>query len=87
MPLFLWYSKRQGTVETAIFGAESIATKVRTGVTRSMRYMFRMMGIVPIDGTRIYVYGDNMSVTHKTQRLWSSTFEQEEQCYLLPSHE
>jgi hypothetical protein len=62
----LWYSKRQGTVETSVFGAESVAMKVGGENARAMRYKLRMMGI-PIDEP-VYVYGDNMSVIHNTQK-------------------
>jgi 3-keto-L-gulonate-6-phosphate decarboxylase len=66
MAPILWYSKKQGTVETSVFGAEFVAMKQALEATRGIRYKLRMMGI-PIDGPT-YVYGDNMSVIHNTQR-------------------
>lgn len=66
MAPILWFSKRQGTIETSVFGAEFVAMKVATEAARGMRYKLRMMGI-PIDGPT-YIYGDNMSVIHNTQR-------------------
>jgi len=62
----IWYSKRQGTVETSVFGAEFVAMKVGFENARAVRYKLRMMG-VPIDEP-VYVYGDNMSVIHNTQK-------------------
>jgi hypothetical protein len=62
----LWHSKRQGTVETSVFGAEFVAMKQGNEASRGLRYKLRMMGI-PIDGPT-YIFGDNMSVIHNTQR-------------------
>jgi hypothetical protein len=62
----IWFSKRQPTVETSVFGAEFVAMKNGMECVRGLRYKLRMMGI-PIDGPA-YVYGDNMSVIHNTQR-------------------
>jgi hypothetical protein len=60
----VWYSKKQGTIETSVFGAEFV---MRTGkVCRALRYKLRMMGI-PIEEPT-YCYGDNMSVINNTQR-------------------
>jgi hypothetical protein len=67
MAPILWYSKRQGTVETSVFGAEFVAMKVGNEACRGLQYKLRMMGI-PIAGPT-YIYGDNtMSVIHNTQR-------------------
>jgi hypothetical protein len=66
MAPIIWYSKRQGTVETAVFGAEFVAMKNATEAARGLRYKLRMMGI-RVD-TPNYIYGDNMSVIHNTQR-------------------
>jgi Reverse transcriptase (RNA-dependent DNA polymerase) len=62
----VWYSKRQPTVESSVFGAEFVAMKNGMEALRGLRYKLRMMG-VPIDGPS-YVFGDNMSVIHNTQR-------------------
>ena len=60
------YSKKQPTVETSVFGAEFVAMKVGMETLRGVRYKLRMMG-VELNGPS-YVYGDNMSVIHNTQR-------------------
>jgi hypothetical protein len=49
-----------------VFGAEFVAMKNGLETTRGLRYKLRMMGVA-IDGPT-YVYGDNMSVVHNTQR-------------------
>jgi hypothetical protein len=61
-----WFSKRQPTIETSVFGAEFVAMKNGMEATRGLRYKLRMMG-VPLSGPT-YIYGDNMSVIHNTQR-------------------
>ena len=62
----LWYSKKQGTIEGAVFGAEFVAMRTSTEACRGLRYKLRMMGIL-VDEP-VYIYGDNMSVIHNTQR-------------------
>jgi hypothetical protein len=66
MSPILWHSKKQGTVETSVFGAEFVAMKAATEAARGLRYKLRMMGI-EVDEPN-YIYGDNMSVIHNTQR-------------------
>ena len=61
-----WFSKRQATVETSVFGAEFVAMKTAMDAMRGLRYKLRMMGI-PLSGPTLF-YGDNMSVIHNTQR-------------------
>jgi hypothetical protein len=61
-----WLSKRQPTVESSVFGAEFVAMKHGMERLRGLRYKLRMMG-VPVTGPS-YIYGDNMSVIHNTQR-------------------
>jgi hypothetical protein len=62
----IWYSKRQGTVETSVFGAEFVAMmKVGFEACRGLRYKLRIMG-VPIDEP-FYCYGDTMSVIQNKQ--------------------
>jgi hypothetical protein len=65
MAPIVWYSKKQATVETSVFGAEFVAMKVAMETCRGIRYKLRMMG-VPLSGPT-YIYGDNMSVIHNTQ--------------------
>jgi hypothetical protein len=62
----VWFSKIQPTVESSVFGAEFVAMKNGVETTRGLRYKLRMVGVA-IDGPT-YVYGDNMSVVHNTQR-------------------
>jgi len=66
MALVQWLSQKQSTVESAVFGAEFVAMKQGVECLRGLRYKLRMMG-VPISGPS-YIYGDNMSVIHNTQR-------------------
>jgi hypothetical protein len=61
-----WFSKRQPTIETSVFGAEFVAMKNGMEATRGLRYKLRMMGVALSGPT--YIYGDNMSVIHNTQR-------------------
>ena len=64
--LIQWLSKKQPTIETSVFGAEFVAMKNGIETVRGIRYKLRMMGIKLSGPT--YVYGDNMSVIHNTQR-------------------
>ena len=61
-----WFSKKQSTIETSVFGAEFVAMKQGMETLRGIRYKLRMMG-VPLSGPS-YIYGDNTSVIHNTQR-------------------
>ena len=62
----VWFSKKQATIETSVFGAEFVAMKQGMECLRGLRYKLRMMGVA-ISGPS-YIYGDNMSVIHNTQR-------------------
>ena len=64
--LVQWFSKKQSTVETSVFGTEFVAMKQGIDALQGLRYKLRMMGI-PISGPS-YIYGDNMSVIHNTSR-------------------
>ena len=66
MAPIVWLSKKQPTVETSVFGAEFVAMKNGMEALRGLRYKLRMMG-VPLSGPS-FIYGDNMSVIHNTQR-------------------
>ena len=61
-----WFSKKQTTIETSVFGAEFVAMKTAMDAMRGLHYKLRMMGI-PLSGPTFF-YGDNMSVIHNTQR-------------------
>ena len=58
----IWYTKRQATVESAVFGAEFVAIKQTMEVSQGLRYKLRMMG-VPIEGPT-HKYEDNISTIH-----------------------
>ena len=62
----VYHSKKQNTVESSVFGAEFCAMTRGMERLRGLRYKLRMMG-VEIAGPS-YIYGDNMSVIHNTQR-------------------
>jgi hypothetical protein len=66
MAPIVWFSKRQPTVESSVFGAEFVATKNGIETCRDLRYKLRMMGVT-LSGPNS-VYGYNMSVVHNTQR-------------------
>jgi hypothetical protein len=66
MAKIVWFSKRQPTVESSVFGAEFVAMKNGIENCCGLRYKLRMMGVALIGP--IYIYGENMSVVHNTQR-------------------
>ena len=59
-------SKKQPTVESAVFRSEFVAMNHRVETIRSLWYKLMMMG-VPIEGPS-YIYGYNMSVIYNTLR-------------------
>jgi hypothetical protein len=61
-----WLSNKQPTIESSVFGAEFVAMKYGMEKLRGIWYKLRMMG-VPISRPS-YIFGDNMSVIHNTQR-------------------
>ena len=58
MSLIHWYSKKQSTVESSVFGMDFVATKVGMDTLHIIQYKLRMMSI-PITGPP-YIHGDNM---------------------------
>jgi hypothetical protein len=66
MLLINWLSQKQPTIESSVFGAEFVAMKLGMEALWGIRYKLCKMG-VPIAGPT-YVYGDNMSGIHNTQR-------------------
>jgi hypothetical protein len=62
----VWFSKRQPTVESSVFGDEFVAMTNGIETMWILSYKLIIMGVT-IDGPT-YVYGDNMSVVHNTQR-------------------
>ena len=66
MSLTNWYSKKQSTIETSIFGVEFVAMKVSVETLHAIQYKLRMMGI-PISGA-LYASGDSMLVVEKSSK-------------------
>jgi hypothetical protein len=66
MAPIVWFSKRQPTVESSIFGAEFVTMKNGIETSRGLRYKLKIMGVALSGPT--YVSGDNMYVLHNTQR-------------------
>jgi hypothetical protein len=66
MAAIVWFSKRQPTVESSVFGAEFVAMQNGIETCRGLRYKLRMMGVALTGPT--FVYEDNMYVGHNTQR-------------------
>jgi hypothetical protein len=66
MAPIVWFSKRQPTVESSVFGEEFVAMKNGIETCHGLRYKLRMMGVALSGPT--FVYGDNMSVVHNTRR-------------------
>ena len=58
----IFYTKKQGSIETSSFGSELSAMKTAVEMIEGLRYKLRMMG-VPLDGSA-FVKADNMSVVH-----------------------
>ena len=63
---FEWYSKKQGTVETATYGSEFMAARIPTEQILSNRHTLRYLG-VPIIGST-YMFGDNKSVVDSASK-------------------
>ena len=55
-----WYSKKQATVETAMYGSEFVAAKTATEQIMDIRQTLRYLG-APIT-TKSFLFGDNRSV-------------------------
>ena len=66
MSLIDWYSKKQSTKETSVFGTEFVAKKIRVDTLYAIQYKLRMMGI-PISGAT-YVYQDHMLVIYNISK-------------------
>ena len=50
MSLINWYSKKQSTIETSVFGTEFVAMNISVETLYAIQNKLRMMGI-PISGT------------------------------------
>jgi hypothetical protein len=66
MAPIVWFSKRQPTVESSVFGAVFVAMKNGIETCCGLRYKLRMIGVALSFPT--FVYGDNMYVVHNTHR-------------------
>ena len=81
MLLINWYSEKQFTIETSVFGAEFVTMKMGVETLCTIQNKLRMMGI-PISEAS-YVYGDNMLVIHNTSET-ESTFKKK--CNIIAYH-
>ena len=59
-----WYSKKQSTVETAMYGSEYVAAKNAVEQIMDMHLTLRYLG-VPLQGAT-YLFGDNQSVINSS---------------------
>ena len=59
-----WLLKKQPTIETYVFRAKFVATKIGMETLQGLRYKLSIMDI-PLSGPLI-IYRDNMSVIHNT---------------------
>ena len=62
----VWYSKKQGSIETSSFGSEFSAMKTAVELIEGLRYKLRMMG-VPLDGPA-HVKADNLSMVRNSSQ-------------------
>jgi hypothetical protein len=66
MAPLVWFSKRQPTVESSVFGAEFVAMKNGIETCCGLCYKLRMMGVAL--SAPPFVYGDKIYNVHNTQR-------------------
>ena len=66
MAPIIWYSKKQGSIESSSFGSELSAMKTAMELVEGLRYKLRMMG-VKLDGY-CHIKADNMSVVHNCSK-------------------
>ena len=64
--LVQWFSKKQSTGETSVFGAKFVTMKQGIDALRGLRYKLRMMDVSI--SSPLSIYGDNMSVVHDTSK-------------------
>ena len=62
--LVQWFSKKQSTVETLVFGAEFVTMKQGIDAVRGLRCKLRMMGILICDPCYIYGTICQLYITH-----------------------
>ena len=63
---FDWYSKKQGTVETATYGSEFVAARTATEQIIDHRLTLRYLGVNIREKT--YMFGDNKTVVDSSSR-------------------
>ena len=61
-----WYSKKQGTVETATYGSEFVAARIATEQIIDLRLTLMYLG-VPLAET-VHMFGDNQSVVSSSTK-------------------
>ena len=61
-----WFSKKQATIETSVFGAEFVAMNIGMEKLWGLRYKMSMMGVKILGPS--FIYWDNISVIHNTQQ-------------------
>jgi hypothetical protein len=61
-----WFSNKQSTIETSVFGPEFVVMKQGMDLICGLRYKLRMMS-VQLSGPS-FISGNSMSVIHNTQR-------------------
>jgi hypothetical protein len=64
---FEWYSKKQATVETAIYGSEFVAARICVEQIIDLRNTLRYLG-VPFR-EKSYMFGDKKSVVDSSMQL------------------
>ena len=62
--LIFWYSKKQTTVETAVYGSEYVAGKIGVDLVDGLIYKLQMLGI-PVEGP-VNMFIDNESVVNNS---------------------
>jgi hypothetical protein len=62
----VWFSKRQTTVESSVFGAEFVVMKNGIKTCHGLHFKLRIIGVTLSSPT--FVYGENMSVVQNNQR-------------------
>ena len=64
-----WFCKKQGTIQTATYGSESLAARICVEQIIDLRLTLRYLGVPIRDQS--YMFGDNESVIKNTTQLGS----------------
>jgi hypothetical protein len=78
--LITWYSKRQPTIESSVFGAEFVALKNGMELVRGLRYKLRMMGVDISGPTHLW----RQYVCDSQQSKAGFNIEEEVEFHMLP---